>query len=236
MDVPILDLGNIAYSHCLLTLSHCLTLLYSTLVGRLFSYPGGIQVGYQMFNVMFSSLPIILYGLWEQDVSANISMENPELYKSGPQVLCSLAVLSLCSLCLRSHSHSNLTFALLHSMVTPSFALTPRSLSLCLLSHSAHCPLLTVLCSLSLCSLSLCFQDILFNSRTFSRWVLNAFWHSAVLSLLPTFITSQLVQEEGDVLEGTWVLGDSVFTCVVFVINAKLMLEVCCSIGVVQVA
>lgn len=110
------------------------------------------EVGYQMFNVMFSSLPIILYGLWEQDVSADISMENPELYKSGP-------------------------------------------------------------------------QDILFNSRSFSRWVLNAFWHSAVLSLLPTFITSQLVQEEGVVLEGTWVLGDSVFTCVVFVINAKLMLE-----------
>ena len=146
-------------------------------------------------------------------------------------MLCSLAVLSLCSLAaltlsLESHFRSASQHG--HTFICAHTAFTLTLLALTLYSLS--------LCSLSLCSLSLCFQDILFNSRSFSRWVLNAFWHSAVLSLLPTFITSQLVQEEGVVLEGTWVLGDSVFTCVVFVINAKLMLEVCCSIRVAQVA
>ena len=62
-----------------------------------------------MFNVMFSSLPIILYGLWEQDVSADISMENPELYKSGPQVLCSLAVLTCCTLAVLTRCAHTLT-------------------------------------------------------------------------------------------------------------------------------
>jgi len=42
-----------------------------------------IEWGYQCFNVAFAALPIFAYGIWEQDVSAKLSMANPELYKVG---------------------------------------------------------------------------------------------------------------------------------------------------------
>jgi len=41
------------------------------------------EVGYQLWNVAFSALPIVLYGLFEQDVSSTLSMANPTLYQVG---------------------------------------------------------------------------------------------------------------------------------------------------------
>jgi len=42
-----------------------------------------IEMGYQMFNVALSALPVLAYGIWEQDVNQKISMANPKLYKVG---------------------------------------------------------------------------------------------------------------------------------------------------------
>lgn len=33
----------------------------------------------KMFNVLFTSLPILMYGIWEQDVSPEIAMKAPPL-------------------------------------------------------------------------------------------------------------------------------------------------------------
>eukprot|EP00656_Telonema_subtile_P043676 TRINITY_DN50000_c0_g1_i1.p1 TRINITY_DN50000_c0_g1~~TRINITY_DN50000_c0_g1_i1.p1 ORF type:complete len:362 (-),score=102.34 TRINITY_DN50000_c0_g1_i1:9-1094(-) len=43
------------------------------------------EVGYQMYNVLFTSLPVIVYGIWEQDASAHTSLEHPALYRAGQQ-------------------------------------------------------------------------------------------------------------------------------------------------------
>ena len=69
-------------------------------------------------------------------------------------------------------------------------------------------------------------QDTLFNKHTFGRWVLNAIWHSLVLSLVPTYGMRLLVLEDGDDLAGLWEIGNVTFTCVVFVVNIRLVLEV----------
>jgi len=42
-----------------------------------------IEAAYQLFNVTYSALPIIAYGIFEQDVNARISLRHPELYKLG---------------------------------------------------------------------------------------------------------------------------------------------------------
>ena len=42
-----------------------------------------IEAGYQLFNVAFSALPVIAYGIWEQDVSPTLSLKYPQLYKVG---------------------------------------------------------------------------------------------------------------------------------------------------------
>jgi len=42
-----------------------------------------IEAGYQLFNVCFSQLPIMAYGLFEQDVNAELSLQYPHLYKLG---------------------------------------------------------------------------------------------------------------------------------------------------------
>jgi len=38
---------------------------------------------YQMFNTLFTSLPIIVYGVWDQDADEEVIYENPELYSIG---------------------------------------------------------------------------------------------------------------------------------------------------------
>jgi len=42
-----------------------------------------IELGYQAFNVCFSALPVIAYGIWEQDVNQKLSIKYPALYKVG---------------------------------------------------------------------------------------------------------------------------------------------------------
>ncbi|KAI7855771.1 hypothetical protein BDC45DRAFT_438448 [Circinella umbellata] len=38
-----------------------------------------------LYNVVFTSLPIIFLGIWDQDLSAKISLMYPELYRMGPR-------------------------------------------------------------------------------------------------------------------------------------------------------
>eukprot|EP00916_Digyalum_oweni_P004028 GHVL01007180.1.p1 GENE.GHVL01007180.1~~GHVL01007180.1.p1 ORF type:complete len:276 (-),score=18.35 GHVL01007180.1:775-1602(-) len=38
---------------------------------------------YQLYNVVFTSLPIFLFGILDQDVSAELSLQHPELYHLG---------------------------------------------------------------------------------------------------------------------------------------------------------
>ncbi|EZG48332.1 putative ATPase [Gregarina niphandrodes] len=38
---------------------------------------------YQLFNVALTQLPVICYGIWDQDVSRELSMTFPQLYKTG---------------------------------------------------------------------------------------------------------------------------------------------------------
>jgi len=42
-----------------------------------------IEVGYQLFNIVYSGLPLLMYGLFEQDVNAWVSLKHAELYKLG---------------------------------------------------------------------------------------------------------------------------------------------------------
>lgn len=36
-----------------------------------------------LYNLIFTSLPIIFLGIWDQDLNAKISLENPQLYRMG---------------------------------------------------------------------------------------------------------------------------------------------------------
>lgn len=38
-----------------------------------------------IFNVVFTGLPVIAMGIFDQDVSAKTALENPQLYKAGQE-------------------------------------------------------------------------------------------------------------------------------------------------------
>lgn len=42
---------------------------------------------YQTYNIFYTGLPILLFGIFDQDVSSKVTLANPALYREGPQKL-----------------------------------------------------------------------------------------------------------------------------------------------------
>ena len=40
---------------------------------------------YQVYNIFYTGLPILVFGIFDQDVSAKGTLANPKMYKEGPR-------------------------------------------------------------------------------------------------------------------------------------------------------
>merc|ERR1719498_1937709 len=107
---------------------------------------------YQLYNVFFTFLPVMVYGLLDKDVTREISLQRPELYTYGP-------------------------------------------------------------------------KKYYFNPTLCAQWILNSYWHGAVVFGVPFFVLADgQIANDGRPYD-MWHIGSLIFLLVILVVNLKILVE-----------